>query len=162
MFAALILFRFRKESATFILDPAANEDAVPMRVRDGEPKLAANASSRSPSSSLLQRTSWQPPDEVAATSLPLAKAVEKVLASMHGVLTLTQNLFNVEIAKDPLSNKVGEQDEVSMHLRRTRASEVRVVQGSPMMREPPTLETYNGRMFTAKHVNLARHTEKDI
>lgn len=80
--------------------------------------------------SLLNERAWQSPDDVEATELPLAKATEKVLASMHAVLTKTAKSREEEL------HGLNEEDEKKLHLRRTRASEVRVVKFTEDLRNP--------------------------
>lgn len=79
---------------------------------------------------LLNDRAWQSPDDVAATDLPLAKATEKVLASMHAVLTKTARAREEEL------RGLDEVDEKKLHLKRTRASEVRVVKYADDLRNP--------------------------
>jgi len=89
-----------------------------------------------------------PPDEVTATDLPLAKATEKVLASMHAVLGKT-----AEAREKELGDTIGDdEDEHKTHLRRTRASEIRVVSCADLLRNPPTTFA-DGLAFKAVAVN---------
>jgi len=85
----------------------------------------------------LGRTkSWVSPDDVQAVDLPLAKAAEKVLGSMQSVLQKTM------MARDKaLEGMAGVLDkekdsEKSMHLRRTKATEVRLVRNLEDLRRP--------------------------
>ncbi|OAG41293.1 pyridoxal kinase, variant 1 [Fonsecaea monophora] len=48
---------------------------------------------------LLDRPSWMPDDDVEAVDLPLARATEKVLNSMHMILEKTMAARNEEMAK---------------------------------------------------------------
>lgn len=82
---------------------------------------------------VLNNTAWQSPDDVTATDLPLAKATEKALASMHAVLTKTARVREEELSG------MNEEDEKKAHVRRTKASEVRVVRYAEELRHP-TLE----------------------
>ncbi|KAB8621921.1 hypothetical protein FH972_026030 [Carpinus fangiana] len=77
---------------------------------------------------MLTKKSWQSPDDVPATSLPLAKATEKVLASMQTILEKTVAARDADLADETSTNGESEEDARRMHLRRTRASEVRVVE----------------------------------
>ena len=86
---------------------------------------------------LSSTQSWISPDDVEATDLPLAKATEMVLASMHAVLEKTKTARDnaLELMSGPLLEK--EKDsEKRMHLRRTKAAEVRVVRNVGDLREP--------------------------
>ncbi|KKA22873.1 Pyridoxal kinase [Rasamsonia emersonii CBS 393.64] len=79
---------------------------------------------------LRNTRSWVSPDDVPATELPLAKATEKVLASMHSVLEKTLEARNAELAAAAAAAATTETDSTSAeerqkreHLRRTKASE---------------------------------------
>ncbi|KAL9623967.1 MAG: hypothetical protein Q9160_001720 [Pyrenula sp. 1 TL-2023] len=96
---------------------------------------------------LLNTRSWMPADEIPATETPLARATEKVLASMQVVLEKTIEAMDEELKegmKSGLSGKTdldgeGNQDngeEKRMYLARTKASEVRVVANAQALREP--------------------------
>jgi len=97
---------------------------------------------------LLGTKSWMPPDEVSATDLPLAKATEKVLASMHAVLEKTAEAR----AKELGDTEGDDEDEHRTHLKRTRASEIRVVSCADLLRNPPTTFD-NGMTFRAVAVD---------
>ncbi|KAK8243920.1 Ribokinase-like protein [Phyllosticta capitalensis] len=95
---------------------------------------------------LLDTASWRSPDDVQAGDLPLARAVERVLESMQAVLKKTMLAYEKEMemleAEDERAglsaNSEGELDrEAKRHLRRMRASEVRVVRnvGDLLLRE---------------------------
>ncbi|KAI9845801.1 MAG: putative pyridoxal kinase [Sclerophora amabilis] len=89
--------------------------------------------------SLTSTKSWVSPDDVPATELPLAKATEKVLASMQAVLGKTKDAMDVEL--DGLGGELGVLDkeggsEKRMHLRRTKAAEVRLVGNVRELKEP--------------------------
>ena len=80
-------------------------------------------------------TSWLSPDDVQAIDLPLAKAAEKVLASMHAVLQKTKQ------ARGETLERVGKsagraEDEKNMHLLETKAAEVRLVRNMQDLRRP--------------------------
>ena len=89
----------------------------------------------------LQATpSWLSPDGVAAVDLPLARAVEKVLASMHVVLGKTKAAVDrAEEAAELGGSAQGKEGERVRHLRRTRAAEVRVVRHLEDLRAPEAL-----------------------
>ena len=76
------------------------------------------------------KKSWISPDNIQATDLPLAKAAEKVLGSMHAVLVYTKQARDQELGRlgGPLGAMEKEKDsEKRLRLRRTKAAEVRVV-----------------------------------
>ena len=83
--------------------------------------------------------SWISPDDIEATDLPLAKATEKVLASMQVVLEKTKTARDeaLESMAGPLGTLEREKDsEKRLHLRRTKAAEVRVVRNVADLKEP--------------------------
>ena len=87
---------------------------------------------------LLGTKSWVSPADVGALQLPLARAVEKVCASMHVVLEKTKLDMDREVEGFGCAAKEGgsEVDETEMHLRKTKAAEVRVVRNQGELREP--------------------------
>lgn len=96
---------------------------------------------------LLGTRSWLSGDEVAPKDLPLAKAAEKVLASMHAVLKDTAARYE-EVASawgDEGVDGGEEEVETARHLRLTKAAEVRVVRGAKWLREPPSLDGFEAR-----------------
>jgi len=96
---------------------------------------------------LLGTQSWLSGDEVEAKDLPLAKAAEKVLASMHAVLKDTAERYEREVAAwgDEEGGLEGEDVETARHLKLTKAAEVRVVRGAKWLREPPSLDGFQAR-----------------
>ncbi|KXT07650.1 hypothetical protein AC578_10189 [Pseudocercospora eumusae] len=107
---------------------------------------------------VLQIASWKPADEVPGPELPLAKAVSRVLASMHAVLKDTARHYEAvsqALGEEKVLNEgVGEAAEkdraMERHLKLTRAAEVRVVRNARALREPPDLEK-----FRAEAVDLS-------
>lgn len=102
-------------------------------------------------SNLQSKSRWQSPDDVSATDLPLAKAAEKVLASMQAILEDTFAFYQervkaIEMEEDREGPSTGgkgtRESELSRHLRRTKAAEVRVVRNVGMLIDPPNLETH--------------------
>ncbi|GIZ43291.1 hypothetical protein CKM354_000652300 [Cercospora kikuchii] len=100
---------------------------------------------------VLDTLSWRSGDEVKGPELPLAKATEKVLASMGAVLKDTARHYEgvskeLEQGQD-LNEGSGEEGqkerEKERHLRLTRAAEVRVVRNARALREPPKLGDFN-------------------
>ncbi|KAL6715724.1 putative pyridoxal kinase [Lecanora helva] len=83
--------------------------------------------------------SWVPPDDIRATDLPLAQAAEKVLGSLHSVLTKTKEARDSELEgmSGPLGAMEKEKDsEKRLGLRRTKAAEVKVVRYLGDLRDP--------------------------
>ncbi len=80
--------------------------------------------------------SWVSPDEVEAVDLPLAKAVEKVLGSMHTVLSKTKEARDREL--EGMSGRMEQEkdSEKRVWLRQTKAAEVRVVRCLGDLRNP--------------------------
>lgn len=87
---------------------------------------------------LIDRAAWVSPDEVVSTDLPLAKATEKVLASMNQVLTKTKLSRDAEIEK--YNSQVGgrdkENDEKRLRLLTSKATEVRLVRNLGALKHP--------------------------
>jgi pyridoxine kinase len=114
---------------------------------------AVRASSTS-SLDLSSRASWQSPDEVPANDLPLAKACQKVLASMQSILAKTATKCEQEMKDwDARAEKEGcgtgeddVQDRVKRrHLALMNASEVKVVRHVDALLQPPHLERFEAR-----------------
>ena len=85
--------------------------------------------------------SWVSSDDVRAIELPLAKAVEKVIGSMHAILVKTKEARDQELEGmcGPLGVMEKEKDsEKGLGLRRTKAAEVRVVRCLEDLRLPHT------------------------
>ncbi|KAL8682751.1 MAG: hypothetical protein Q9186_001262 [Xanthomendoza sp. 1 TL-2023] len=81
--------------------------------------------------------SWQSPDEIDALDLPLAKATEKVLGSMHTILKKTELARDAELEKMSGPQGALEKDsEKRLHLRKTKAAEVRLVRNLEDLRRP--------------------------
>ena len=86
---------------------------------------------------LLGKAAWVSDDDVEATELPLAKATEMVLASMHDVLTKTKEKRDEEMAK--YNARVGERwddDAKKMRLITSKAAEVRLVRNLDALKNP--------------------------
>ncbi|KAK5172351.1 putative pyridoxal kinase [Saxophila tyrrhenica] len=102
---------------------------------------------------VLGKPNWRSEDGVRGPDLPLAKATEKVLASMHAVLEDTAEHYAKAKAdmegEGELSGGVGveagQDKEVERHLRLTRAAEVRVVRNARMLVHPPDLEQFKAQ-----------------
>lgn len=92
------------------------------------------------------RTSWTSPDDVAATELPLAKATEKVLASMQMILEKTLEARDRELAGLAAEGRgmscstgvdmVSGEESHRRYLAETKAAEVRVVRNVKDLWQP--------------------------
>ena len=97
---------------------------------------------------LSTKTSWLSPDDVDALDLPLAQAVEKVLASMHTVLEKTKFARDEALkGMEALLEMEGE-SEKRVHLRKTKAAEVRLVRNLKDLREPRII--FKAKRFEAE------------
>ncbi|KAK2829929.1 hypothetical protein FQN49_007116 [Arthroderma sp. PD_2] len=104
---------------------------------------------------LREAASWVSPDGVSATELPLAKATEKVLASMHLVLEKTMIARNEELARyqseydkadtdckadKELAHLSSEERKTALEkrarLRTSKAAEIRLVRNVELLRNP--------------------------
>ncbi|PVH93227.1 Ribokinase-like protein [Periconia macrospinosa] len=103
---------------------------------------------------LASTPSWRSPDDVPATELPLAKACQKVLASMQSVLgKTTEACLEKMAAYDALAEKLGggegqeviQEQEKKRHLALMNASEVKVVRFAKEIANPPDLERFTPR-----------------
>ncbi len=97
---------------------------------------------------MLSTARWVSPDDVAAEDLPLAKAAEKVLASMHVVLRKTAAVVEKEMASGERSG-IGD-DEFTRNLRRTKAAEIRVVQSLEDLKRPVDVERFKATAVNAQ------------
>ncbi|EME79273.1 pyridoxal kinase [Pseudocercospora fijiensis CIRAD86] len=102
---------------------------------------------------VLNTASWRSPDEVSGPELPLAKAVSKVLASMHAVLkdtakhyqAVSKSLGEEKVLNEGVGEAAEREREMERHLKLTRAAEVRVVRNMRALREPPELEKFRAQ-----------------
>lgn len=88
---------------------------------------------------LSETRSWLSGDEVEATDLPLARAAEKVLASMNEVLDKTCRAMTAEVkqAKDEVVKGLTEEEaKKRLHLLQSRAAELRLVRNLGSLRSP--------------------------
>lgn len=125
---------------------------------------AAHATSTS-EVNLLNKPSWRSPDDVPADELPLAKACQKVLASMQAVLAKTTEVCNEKMkAYDARAEKEGrgsgdeadQESEQRRHLALMNASEVKVVRHVKELLDPPDLERFKPqRVGEGKNVSDA-------
>lgn len=88
---------------------------------------------------LRETASWVSSDEVQPWDLPLAKAAEKVLASMHEVLSRTCDGMESEVKAGlaGLGQSMSEDEEQrKLHLLRSRAAELKLVRNLGCLRSP--------------------------
>jgi pyridoxine kinase len=85
---------------------------------------------------LVGRDSWVSEDGVAPLELPLARAAEKVLASMHEVLEKTCRAMTAEMAGAEASAAREAGDQTRLHLLQSRAAELRLVRNLDSLRFP--------------------------
>lgn len=88
---------------------------------------------------LTSTRSWVSPDDVIAPELPLAKATEKVLGSMHAVLEKTMHARSQELQaleETMESERAMGGMEKRIQLRKTKAAEVRVTRCLEELRNP--------------------------
>lgn len=116
MFAALMVVRMRQAVH------AASSSAA-----------ATDSEGGSDGVSLEQRESWVSDDSVDAVDLPLARAAEKVLASMHEVLAQTAERRTAVV--EAAEKEVGA-DEKKLYLLKTKAAELRLVRHLDSLRFP--------------------------
>lgn len=89
---------------------------------------------------LLGVDSWIPSDDIAAVDLPLAKAVQGVLASMNGVLVRTKTERDRILQEMEATGQFEGKDQKEVHIMRTRASELRLVQSRRELMDPGAIE----------------------
>lgn len=86
---------------------------------------------------LANKDAWVSEDDVDATDLPLARATEKVLASMHDVLTKTKEKRDEEIEKyNTRVQGIGEDDDKRFRLVQSKAAEVRLIRNLDALKNP--------------------------
>ena len=125
------------------------------------PRLIEAVQHAPPEQNLKNTASWRSPDDVAAQDLPLAKAVQKVLASMQAVLGKTAEdcrLKMKEYDERIARGGGGEQGEKDRHLALTNASEVVVPRHVASLIDPPDLERFRPR---AVKVDIGGNVRKD-
>jgi pyridoxine kinase len=81
---------------------------------------------------------WISPDDVEAVDLPLARAAELALASMHIVLERTKKHRDEEMEKwdATVGARETKEDEKAQYLRETKGAEVRLVRNLDALRNP--------------------------
>lgn len=118
MFAALMVARIREAISS---PSSSSSSSISEQNSDGN-------------ESISEKRSWLSGDDVDVLDLPLARAAEKVLASMHEVLAHTAESMTAEMAT--VVNKEGEVDEKTLHLLKSRASELKLVRNLGCLRDP--------------------------
>ncbi len=90
------------------------------------------------SPSLMARGSWVSDDDVAAVDLPLARATEKVLASMHEVLTHTKDAMQgvVDRTLAAMATEEERSGEKQRMLAGKKAAELQLVRNLDCLRTP--------------------------
>ncbi|WQF77821.1 Putative pyridoxine kinase, pyridoxamine kinase/Phosphomethylpyrimidine kinase, ribokinase [Colletotrichum destructivum] len=84
---------------------------------------------------LKDRKSWLSGDEVDALELPLAKAAEMVLASMHEVLAKTARGMQ-EVVRAAGVDETTEEGRKRLHLLKSKSAELKLVRNLASLREP--------------------------
>jgi pyridoxine kinase len=86
---------------------------------------------------LVNRANWLSDDSVTAAELPLARAAEKVLASMHEVLTKTRDAMPgvIERTKARLTEEERASGKGENQIK-SKASELQLVQNLECLRSP--------------------------
>ncbi|RYP89632.1 hypothetical protein DL770_004279 [Monosporascus sp. CRB-9-2] len=100
------------------------------RMREAVHAAAAGDDNENPR--LENTRAWLSPDEVDALDLPLARAAEKVLASMHEVLERTCGAMSAELREA----EAGDLDDKTAHLLRSRAAELKLARNLACLRNP--------------------------
>ncbi|AEO65984.1 uncharacterized protein THITE_2113679 [Thermothielavioides terrestris NRRL 8126] len=125
MFAALMVVRMR--------EAVHNGGRAPEQEQEQEQRRGLP---------LMETASWLSDDSVDAVDLPLARAAEKVLASMHEVLTQTAETMERTVKKaiaDAATDADGvgtAAEEKKLHLLKSKASELRLVRHLDSLRFP--------------------------
>lgn len=88
---------------------------------------------------LRNRTSWLSDDDVPATQLPLARAAEKVLASMHEVLAKTRDAMPTVMERTWAQLQDDDRSDASKaHYVKSKAAELQLVTNLDSLRSPST------------------------
>ncbi|KAH7034879.1 Ribokinase-like protein [Microdochium trichocladiopsis] len=141
MFAALMVTRMRE--AVYQADSATSSSAASSTSSSAATpspgdKTPPPTTTTTTTTTLLRDTpSWLSPDSVDVLDLPLVKAAEKVLASMHEVLARTCASMVGEVERAVAAR--GGPDKVdaqTLHLVRSRAAELRLARNLECLRNP--------------------------
>lgn len=110
---------------------------------------------------VADKASWRSSDDVPAEETPLAKSTQKVLASMQAVLGKTYEVYKEALPKIEAeaeragrgeSEEAVKQEEMKMHLKKTKAAEVNVVRNVEFLKNPPEMEKYKARALTVDFI----------
>ncbi|UNI21038.1 Pyridoxal kinase [Purpureocillium takamizusanense] len=124
MFGALITSRMREAVATATDTTATTADE---QHHPGAPRRLAD------------RASWLSDDDVPALELPLARATEKVLASMHEVLSRTRDGMPAVVERTRAAmTEADRADDTKAHYVKTKAAELQLVRNLDCLRTPAT------------------------
>lgn len=116
--------------------------------------IEAVSAASTPALDLAAQPSWKSPDDVPATELPLAKACQKVLASMQATLAKTADqcrakmeAYDAHAAKEGMGSgdEARAAAEKQRHLALMNASEVKVVRFVKELTHPPDVERFAPR-----------------
>lgn len=105
-----------------------------VRMREAVFSSSSSSSSAAAEPALGERAAWRSDDSVDALDLPLARAAEKVLASMHEVLGATGERMKADVRR--AEAEFGTGDEKRLHLAKSKAAELRLVRHVDSLREP--------------------------
>ncbi|KAI0203824.1 Ribokinase-like protein [Astrocystis sublimbata] len=115
-----------------------------VRMREAVASDNGNGNGNSNHYDTQRAPSWLSPDDVEPTNLPLARAAEKVLASMHEVLARTCEAMPAHLtaavarlaARRRVSEDVIRAEDETMHLLRSQAAELKLGRNLGCLREP--------------------------
>jgi pyridoxine kinase len=120
---------------------------------------------------VLNTARWQSPDSVDAVELPIAKAAEKVLASMQAILEKTAISWKSEVeklAKEDQGMGLGKGEEseqesaMKRHIQQTKAAEVKVIRNKKDLIDPPDVGRYQAKpVLVSKIGGTVGEPEKD-
>jgi pyridoxine kinase len=90
------------------------------------------------SNATREKASWVSDDSIAAVDLPLAQAAEKVLASMHEILTATASTMPavVDQVKAELPSTSEDEGQKKLHLITSKAAELRLARNLSCILSP--------------------------
>jgi len=120
---------------------------------------------------VMNKPNWRSPDDVEGPDLPLAKAAEKVLASMQAVLKDTAAHYEsaagqVQQGEDTQLNEgtgeeASEEKDTMRHVKLTRAAEVRVVRNVRALRDPPNVQDFKAQPVAVDIADEAHSEQPD-
>jgi pyridoxine kinase len=127
------------------------------------PRLLEAVSQAPAGQNLANTASWRSPDDVRAEDLPLARACQKVLASMQAVLAKTAEACKVKM--DAYDAKIergggGDESEKKRHLTLMNASEVVVPRHVGDLLDPPDLERFRPRAVRVETGEIKREGDE--